>query len=195
MNQRVTVALIGGESGKVIQKLVRRWKKQRVRDTGDSESWVLPSDIRREVRTFTRALHDNSEYPPVLFYRQYVDQWSMGDVFGLVGRGKSRPAVIHLSDGELYAYSLPDRGALLKQLRKERRRSPRSVGRPEKLWFIDAIRDAVSASQARKDGSTLIVVRNVVGGLVDDDEISAAMGRTAGWLRRPVPARPAGEGD
>src|SRR5262249_44121452 len=122
-------------------------------------------------------------YPPVLFYRQYVDQWSMGDVFGLVGRGNSRPAVIHLGDGELYAYSLPDGGVLLKRLRAERRRSPKSVGRAEKFWFIDSIRDAVTISQSGKDGSALLVIRHVIGGLVDDDEISAAMRRTAGWLR------------
>jgi len=152
MNQRVTVALIGGQSGKAVQKLVRRWNNQRLRDTADSEEWVLPIDVQREVRAFTRALHTHAEYPPVLFYRRYVDQWSMGDVFGLVGRGKAMSrlvTVVPLSDGQLYAYSLPDRGALLTRISTAGRRSTKSIGRAETIWFMGAVRDAVSTSQAR----------------------------------------------
>jgi hypothetical protein len=181
MNQRVTVALIAGASGKAVQKLVRRWKNQRLPDAADSKSWISPINVQREVRAFTRTLHRHAEYPPVLFYRQYVDQWSMGDVFDLVDRGPFATAV-QLGDSELYAYSLPDRGTLSKQFGAARRPSAKSIGRTEKIWFIDAIRDAIRTSQARKYTSILIVVREVVGGLIDEHDVSTAMADTVDWL-------------
>ncbi len=90
---------------------------------------------------------------------------------------------IQFEDGEMYAYALPDRGTLARQLRQAARRSKSSVGKIEASWLVNAVSDAISATNIWKCRATLILIREIVGGTVEDNEIAASMEQRVEWLK------------
>jgi hypothetical protein len=77
------------------------------------------------MEALVAGLHANAEHPPVLFYRRYVDMWSMFDDLRLDFLRADGKAVVYeaLCPGqELYGLRVPDRQYVLDLLKRERSR-------------------------------------------------------------------------
>lgn len=103
----------------------------------------------------------------------------MGDMFGrwLTPPGGPPPLAIHADRFEVYGYALPDGGRLGRHLR-----TAGPLQFDEYDQFVRRLREALEAWQGLVEHATLIVIREVVGGLYTDEEILASLSLTPEWL-------------
>jgi hypothetical protein len=178
--QRITIAKIGGISADVALRRLREWAAARGdADPGEWSSDQWPSSVRAQVDSFADLLRANSLALPVIHFVEWSDLWSMGDLFrrGLTPPGGPPPLAIHGDRFEVYGYSLPDGGRLNRHLT--------TVGSEqfdEYDQFMGRLHEAVGAWQELADRAALIVLREVVGGLVTDDELTASLSLVPDWL-------------
>jgi hypothetical protein len=179
-SQWVTVAKICGAAGQQALARFTEWDAARVPDAGeptlfDHAQW--PQDIRDRADEFVRHLADRASDPPVLFYCRYVDYWSMGDIFenvpGVV------PLVIFTSHRTLYCFDLAASLDLLENLGRTLRR--RAVSQ-EYRWYALFLREAIHAWNDVAEEGALIVVREPLGGLVEDGEVVTSLEIVPAWL-------------
>ncbi len=78
---------------------------------------------------------------------------------------------------EVYGYCLPDEGRLLSRLTAARKHQW-----PETEWFVRRLREAVEAWDGLVDRSLFVVLREVTGGLLADEELVKAIGDMPNWL-------------
>ena|GEM_PF-1614914 len=178
--QRITIAKLGGIAADVALLRLREWAG--TRRTSEPDEWSKdqwPSSVRVEVDAFVDRLRANSLSPPVLYFVEWADPWSMGDLFTrwLTPPGGPPPLVIHADRFEVYGYTLPDGGRLGRHLT-----TAGSQQFSEYDWFVSRLREALNAWRELTDQATLIVVREVVGGLHTDDDIQASLSRVPEWL-------------
>ena len=152
------------------------------RRSGDPREWSSeqwPAGVRVEVDAFAERLRANSLAPPVIFFVEWSDLWSMGDLFRrwLTPPGGSSPIEIHADRVEVYGYALPDDDRLACHLGVA---GPRPVD--ESNLFIGRLREALEAWRPLAEKAVLIVIREVVGGLVTDEELEASLGVVPEWL-------------
>lgn len=151
-------------------------RQTRIDEEWSAEQW--PPDVRARADAFADRLRANGVLPPVLCFVEWADQWSMGDLFTrwLTPRDGARPIILYGDRFELYAYGLPDGGCLLHL---------RSAG-PQQFVecdrFVKRLGEAVRCWRRIADQAALIVLREVVGGLVSDDELSASLQTVPDWL-------------
>ena len=179
-SQRVTVAKVGGMAADVALLRLRGWAA--AREAADLDEWSgdqWPSSVRLQADAFADRLRANSLSPPVIHFVEWSDLWSMGDVFTrwLTPPGGPPPLGIHADRFEVYGYALPDGGRLDRHLT---RAGPQQFGEYDR--FAGRLREAVWAWQGLAERAALIVLREVVGGLVTDDELKASLSSVPDWL-------------
>ena len=103
----------------------------------------------------------------------------MGDVFThwLTPHGGQPPLVIHADRFEVYGYELPDGGCLERYLAKA---GPQQFSEYDQ--FVGRLHEAMVAWQELVERSVLIVLREVVGGLVTDEQLVASLSVVPDWL-------------
>jgi hypothetical protein len=178
-SQRVTIAKIAGVAADVLGLRLRRWAAARTvagPDVWESDQW--PSSVRAEVDDFADQLRVHGCSPPVVHFIEWSDLWSMGDVFTkwLALSGGSPPFIVYGDRFEVLGYVMPDGGLLPQFL---------SVGPqqcPEYDQFLVRLREAAAAWNGLVDRAILIVFREVVGGLVTDEELMASMSVVPDWI-------------
>jgi hypothetical protein len=178
--QRVTVAKVGGIAADVALLRLRGWaaaRKDADPDEWSSDQW--PSNVRIQADAFADRLRANSLSLPVIYFVEWSDLWSMGDLFSrwLTPPGGPPPFSIHADRFEVYAYALPDAGRLGRHLTAA---GPQQFG--EYDHFVGRLRDAIGAWQELAEQAALIVLREVVGGLVTDDELKTSLSVVPDWL-------------
>jgi hypothetical protein len=177
--QRITIAKIGGEAADVVWLRLRAWFDARGSDSvteWSSDQW--PPEVRTQVDAFAERMRANSLSLPMLYFVEWLDQWSMGDLFDrwlLPSEGP--PLQIHADRFEVYGYALPDGGRLAGLLK---RAGPQQID--EYDYFVTRLREAVGAWQALTERATIIVLREPVGGLVTDEELQASLSLVPKWL-------------
>jgi hypothetical protein len=179
-SQRITVAKVGGLAAEVVMLRLREWASARQTDDlteWSSEQW--PLSVRSRADAFADRLRSHALDLPVVYFAEWADLWSMGDVFSrmLAPLGGPAPLTIHAVRFEIYGYGLPDGGRLVQHLA--------SVGPQqftEEDWFVRQLHEAVLAWQELVEQAALVVLREVVGGLVTDDELSNSLSRVPDWL-------------
>ncbi len=159
---------------------LQEWASARQTDDPDvwsSEQW--PSSVRRRADAFAEQLRTHALSLPVLYFAEWADLWSMGDLFAslLTPPDGSRPLIIHADRFELYGYGLPDSGRLVHHLTGA---GPQQF--VEYGWFVEHLQKAIRAWQELVDRATLVVLREVVGGLVTDEELSDSLSLVPDWL-------------
>ena len=79
--QRMTVAKIGGAAGAAALRSLNSLPSslEAPRKSGGCNGGR--GGTLRPLRAFLASLRANSSIPPVIFFVEYVDSWSMGDVF------------------------------------------------------------------------------------------------------------------
>ncbi|WP_435016116.1 hypothetical protein TA3x_003676 [Tundrisphaera sp. TA3] len=179
-SQRITIAKLGGLAAEVALRRLRAWAE--ARRTTDPHEWSgdqWPPQARIEADAFAERLRANAPFPPVLHFVEWADLWSMGDLFGrwLSPPGGPSPLIIHADRVELYGYALPDDGRLLRHLKKA---GPQQFDECDQ--FIGRLREALLAWQDLAEQAVIIVIREVVGGLVTDEDLAESLSIVPSWL-------------
>lgn len=179
-SQRITIVKIGGVSADVVLGRLRGWAA--ARQSGDPREWSSeqwPAGVRSEVDAFADRLRAEAFSPPVVYFVEWSDLWSMGDVFRLwltppVGPS---PIEIHADRVEVSGYALPDDDRLARHLATA---GPQPFD--ESNQFITRLREALEAWRPLTEKAALIVIREVVGALVTDEELEASLTVVPEWL-------------
>jgi hypothetical protein len=180
-SQRVTVAKIGGAGAEVVLARFREWSATRLPD--DPDCWIasefFPADVRSQADAFAEVLRANALTPPVVHFVEYADLWSMGDVFDrwLSPPKGPKPFFVAANAYNLHAYELPDGRKLTKYLANAGRQQF-----DECNTYIRRLREAIHAWHKLVDCAVIVVLRHVIGGLVEDDEITASLQTVPPWL-------------
>lgn len=182
--QRITIAKVAGIAADVTLLRLREWASARRNSEPDewsNDQW--PSSVRAQVDAFADRLRASSLLPPVVYFVEWSDLWSMGDLFSrwLMPPGGPPPFVIHADRFEVYGYALPDGGRLGRHL---------TTAGPQQFdeydWFVGRLHEALNACQELTDQAAIIVIREVVGGLYTDDDLLASLSRVPEWLLEEV---------
>jgi hypothetical protein len=178
--QRMTIAKIGGIAADVALLRLQAWAAARADvdpDEWSSDQW--PQSVRVQADAFADRLRTNSLAPPVIYFVEWSDLWSMGDLFRrwLTPPGGPPPLAIHADRFEVYGYGLPDGGHLGRHLTTA---GPQQFGEYDQ--FVGRLHEAVRAWQELAVRSALIVLREVVSGLVTDEELTASLSFVPEWL-------------
>ncbi len=179
-SQRVTLAKIAGVSVDTIITLANQWQAARtttVQDEWSPDQW--PIEVRKQADTFADRLRANGCAPPVIHFVEWSDLWSMGDIFcrWLTPRACRNPTWICGDRYQILGYALPDRGRLKRHLAKA---GPQQF--PEYDLFIRRLEEAVVAWDSVVDRSVLVVLREVLGGLVTEEELAESLAILPPWL-------------
>lgn len=137
------------------------------------------------LKTYADSLRSNSGLPPVVFFVEYVDMWSMGDVFGRCLPRRRSPNIVNVvqDEFEVWGYRLPDAGALKRQAtRLLSSRSVRETSRQEQRWFLSNIVHALDAWDKITREGALIIIREVLGALVEDSDVQQAINHVPQWI-------------
>jgi hypothetical protein len=178
--QKITVAKVGRMAAEIVMLRLHEWAS--ARQTDDLTEWSSeqrPLSVRSRADAFADRLRSHALSPPVVYFAEWADLWSMGDLFTrmLAPPGGPPPLIIDADLFEIYGSGLPDGGRLVQHLA--------SVG-PQQFteydWFVRQLQEAVLAWQALVEQAALVVLREVVGGLVTDDELSNSLSRVPDWL-------------
>ncbi len=178
--QRVTVAKLGGRAADVVLLRLKEWAS--ARQTNDPTEWSSeqwPSIVRRRADAFADRLRTHALSLAVVHFSEWADLWSMGDLFLrlLTPPDGQCPLIIHADRFEVYGYGLPDGGRLDRHLA---RTGPQQF--PESGWLVWQLQEAIRAGQELVDRAALVVLREVVGGIVTDEELSDSLSLVPDWL-------------
>jgi hypothetical protein len=174
--QRVTVAKVAGRSAEALRARFLEWSAARtVRDAEvwSAEQW--PADARQAMDAFATRLRAESHTPPVLYFSEHVDLWSMGDFFRNCLPAGSRTFGCCGDRFELAAYALPDDGSLARFLKESLKRENVRKVPQEENWFHVRLSEAARAWEPLDAESLVVVVREVVAGTVTDIEIQQSL--------------------
>jgi hypothetical protein len=181
--QRITIAKVAGRTAEALRHRFLAWSAARtVRDPDvwSAEQW--PGDCRQELDTFATKFRAESHVPPVIYFTEHIDMWSMGDFF----RG-CLPAGSHtfLAFGdrfELACYTLPDDGSLAESLKKSLKREQARKNPAEENWFHVRLSEAVRAWVPLVTDSVIVILREVLDATVTDIEIQQSLLRMPPWI-------------
>ena len=178
--QRVVIAKIGGVAADAAMRLLQGWAAARGRvdpDEWSADPW--PSGVRAQADAFADRLRAHSLSPPVVYFVEWSDPWSMGDLFPrwLTPPDGPPPVAVHADRFEIYGYPLPDDGRLDRHLATA---GPQPFD--EYDWFVGRLREAMEAWRGLAGRAAIVVLREVVGGLVTDEELEASLAVVPDWL-------------
>ncbi len=179
-SQVITLAKIGGKAGDHLWAMFQRWYETRSADqTSEISSDQWPTATHEAVEQFVTNLEQCRNCPSVLYYAQWLDSWSMGDVFQACFLSSDGAGGLHVCSPkyELFAYRLPDEDRLLNRTKSRRRNLP-----DQEEWLRWHLRQAMGAWSSIAQQSTLVLVRNVVGGMATAEEVEASLDLTPDWL-------------
>ena len=187
-SQHITIAKIGGVSGEAVMSRFRDWADARTLD--DPYEWrpdQWPLVVRGEMEEFALGLRANAHLPPVVYFNEYVDMWSMGNLFSrwFPEDDEYRPIEVHADRFELCCYSLPDDGKLAEHLKSTLRRKRIRERQPqEDRWFVVNLLEAALAWGVVVDNAAIVLLREVFDGCVLDDEIEESLAAIPEWIAK-----------
>lgn len=179
-SQRITVAKLAGASAEIVAQRFREWSA--TRQTGNSEETSAqqwPPHVHQQANAFVDGLRAHSLAPPVLYFVEWTDLWSMGELFDRWLTPPDGPPPLKAQTGrfDLYACVLSDDRRLARYLKHS---GPQQLD--ETSIFIKRLREAIRAWKRVVKGGVLVVVREVVEASVDEAGAIAAMQHPANWL-------------
>lgn len=186
--QRIAIAeIVGAAAGSALDSF-RWWLAARLADECEPDcmspdQW--PRSIRRNMQKFAAGVRAHSDKPPIVFFAECIDMWSMGDVYA-AAFPEDGAKLLHVmaDDVELLCYALPDGGKLQTHLtRRLRRRSIRERSPQETRWYLLNLMEACVAWEGLVGNSALVILRQTLGGLVEDYELRASLDTVPGWCR------------
>ena len=179
-SQRITVAKIAGLAAKVALLRLQTWSAARRPNPPNEWSpaqW--PQPVRAEADEFANRLRAHAFAPPVVYFAEWADLWSVGDLCQrwLSMPGGPLPVAVYADQHEIFAYALPDGGRLAQHLASA---GPQQW--PETDWFIARLREAIETWREVGEEAVLAVFRRVMGPSVLDVEVTASLQSVPDWL-------------
>jgi hypothetical protein len=179
--QRITLLKFAGVAGDEILRSLEKWSLARTigPDAWGEDEGNWPDEVRRAADAFIDLLKAHAMEPPCLCAIEWLDTWSMFDQFErwLVPPKPQRPNAICANRYQIYAYCLPDRGRLKRRLAKAKQHQF-----AEYDWLITCLREAVSSFEKVAERATLVLIREVLGGSLDDSELEEPLAKLPTWL-------------
>jgi hypothetical protein len=171
--QRITFAKVAGQAAAVIHQLFVRW-------IAASEGSALPDAIRAEIDDFATNLRAHAATPPGLYFSEWVDMWSMGDIVPNLGSEKAPVATGNRVQACCHVAPIQ-----FEKLRKGINVRLAISGEPaqEATWLVARLREAEDAcGEMAGDNWVLVVLREVLGLTVTDEEVQASLQSVPKWL-------------
>jgi hypothetical protein len=161
MDQIVTIAKVAGQAAKDFHERV-----------GELSKLASERDVRVMGDGLVAWIQQNKLVPPILYYCQYADHWSGANNFE---RYFNASVGLKVSSGttELYSYRLPDDGTLVATL--TRAIDERGFQFDEDAWFANGLRNAATFAERIASEATIVIVREVIGATLTDDDIRSAL--------------------
>jgi hypothetical protein len=173
-SQRVLLLTIAGEFADTIWNDIRRWSDARVavaNDEWSSDDW--PDAIKHQVDRFVARLTTACYLPPVLYRSEHVDLWSMGDVFetALVKGHPDYCRLLHTESHEIIGTWVRFSEQII--LDEE--------VADETAWLYTHINEAIAAWSTFAENRLVLLIRTVLGGLWEDDDVSNSLRGIPSW--------------
>lgn len=172
-SQKVTILAVGETLAGEIWNQAQRWSDQRTTDDPNewsSEQW--PRDVRQQIDRLVDRILPEAVAPPVLYWSQHVDLWSMGDVFlhaMSVGSAES-------------TFLLTDRFEIYLRRASAGDKIPRNVNQADEYrWLESRLAEAMSAWAELAPNRVVILIREPLDSLWTDDEVTASLKQTPKW--------------
>jgi hypothetical protein len=184
--QRVIVAKIGGPSGDAVFQRLRKCRVQSRSSSGKPHrDEGKDSEANADLRRLVSSLRSHAHTPPVVFFSEYADCWSMGDVFDRPFGDCHGRRILRIDGGSLkfIAYRLPDGGHLERVVRSQlRRKHARERTPQETSWYLMILLECLLSWEGPATDAVLVLIRDIKGGLVMDSEVEEAMNHVPKWL-------------
>lgn len=166
--QRITIATIGGEAGVIVAELLRCWRiAQRTKQQGD---------VKQCVDLFAGQLRANGRFPPILYFSEWFDLWSMGDEFCSYWLMGDSYHDIETVEGSRYEISWVSR-------REASAWADRCGSQfPEQQWLAARLREAAESWRELAESAVVVLLREVLGGTVTDEEVESSLRGQPKWL-------------
>jgi hypothetical protein len=157
--QRLTIATIAGVAGEFVLSRFREW--QALHSAG---KWLR--EHGSAVDRFHDRVKENQAIPPVIYFAEWIDHWSMGDK--VPGPGAASGSRVEVWCGSL----------------DEVRKRADSCGDQfqEDRWLRARLREAADAWQSLVGGGTMVIFREVLEGSVTDEQIQVSLHEVPDWL-------------
>jgi hypothetical protein len=162
--QRVMLAKIGGAAADAIARQFRVWEQSR-------EGEEFPVETQRAVDKFAEALRAHAAEPPVVYFSQWIDMWSMSNLVPELGNR--------------HAVSICGRRYWACCHRKPIRFKPDIIAdepTQESKWLRRRLKEAKDAWGDLVPEWVIVVLREPLGPLISDDEIAASQERVPPWI-------------
>lgn len=172
-SQKVTILAVGGTLGGEIWNQAQRWSDMRTTvdpNEWDPEQWPWP--VREQIDQLAESLLTEAFTPPVLYWSQHVDLWSMGDVF-------QRPMAIGSAES---TYLLTNRFELYCRHIHGGEKVPRNVNiADEYRWLESHLQEAGTAWAGLVAERVVILIREPMGGFWTDDDVMDSLNQRPNW--------------
>lgn len=190
--QRMVVAKIGGAAGFAAMQSLLHLRSSLESGRGSNHHNGQHLKGLQALKTFVTSLRANSSTPPVVFFAEYVDFWSMGDDIQRCFPRRRSPSTVKAShdEFEVFGYRLPDGGALQRHVtRLLRARAVNEPAAQERRWLLSIVRHALDSWGALVQDGALVVVRELLGGLLEDSDIEKALEGVPRWITQSARSR------
>lgn len=184
MRQRVIVAKIAQQASDVVRDYFRRMA---CRANADG---TIPNQYSEDVSRFVKDLRTFSDLPPVLFFSEHLDMWSMGDIVDRRLKASDTGELVQFYTGSchLACFSLSEVTDVNTQFN-----GIEPDAAQEERWFFQTLANAIEAWQGFYDRAVIVVIRQITGGTVTDDEVLSLRESVPEWLSRLSSESPAAE--
>jgi hypothetical protein len=157
--QRLTIATIAGVAGEFVLDRFREW--QALHSAG---KWSR--ELRSAVDQFHDRVKENQAVPPVIYFAEWIDHWSMGDK--ILGQG-----AVSGSRFEVWCGSLDEASKWAESCGDQFQ---------EDQWLRARLREAADAWQLLASAGKIVIFREVLDGSITDERIQTSLDDVPDWL-------------
>jgi hypothetical protein len=163
--QRIILVKIGGIAANTVAEMFDRWLASRI------EGDAFPDNVQDEVDCFAESLRGHAADLPVVYYAEWIDMWSMGDVV---------PALRNRQSNVVYG----------RRFEASCRKPPINF-RPgkiansqvqEEVWLSKRLQEACRAWKPLVTNAVIVIVREPLGAIVEDEELMKSLESVPDWL-------------
>lgn len=171
MKQLVVIAKIVGETSSAVISRFRNWARSLAEGNGQ------PEVALREAIQFLEDVKRNAHEPPIVFFCEYLDMWSTGDLVDRVLARWDSQDKVKLAVNSSEVLCLPMLASA--SLAMERQTCSEQ---DEDRWFALVLREAVNAYSALCEKGVVVIGRRVTGASPTDAEITDAAQSVPQWM-------------
>jgi hypothetical protein len=182
-SQIITIVKVAGEAGRFLSDRFSRWLGERnAPNPNEFDPAQWPATTRIEIDRIVDHLRAHRHLPPVVYHSEHVDLWSGFDLFISLDMAERCPSVMG-DRYEVYSPTIDDPQAWGRKVDETFARLA-GTHQQETCWSLWRLKECVFAWGKIVPNSTIFVVRQIVAGLVTDEELTASLEEVPDWLER-----------